>query len=251
MVGAGAFAKVALKASPAHLTAEKTLEPHPGLGDFINVANHFFAGFIAEDTGFFGVQSAASVGVGFTILSGQQVFIVEIVRAQKARDFPWDIHAHPHALGLGGVTIKLAFTTTSRGLFRDTTRRGEKIRSALNPVKVAVEFAIVFGSRLTAKLTLNVLNIDPDAIGFAVAFLGDTTIIHPLLSCKVDGFGAVVSEVVTGMVPVWICYHKLAFIVHHFVDCDAVLGLEKTGRYEVRLVSKKLIASLCITWPDA
>jgi hypothetical protein len=82
MIRPCALAKVALEACPTHLTTEEALETHASLRNMINIAHNLFARFVAKDASLFSVQSTPPMDVRFAILSGQQIFIVEIIGAQ-------------------------------------------------------------------------------------------------------------------------------------------------------------------------
>ena len=92
-------------------------------------------------------------------------------------------------------------------------------------VILVIRLFVIFWGRFATQLALNFCHINPDAVGFAVAFLGNSAVLQPLLSGKIDGLGAVVTDVVPRMITIGIREDKFAFIVDEFVDFDTEFAL--------------------------
>jgi hypothetical protein len=163
MIGACAFAEIALEASAEDFAAKETLQTQASLGDLINITHNLRAGRIAEDGSLLDEQRAPSVCVAFAILGRQQILIVQIVRAQQTRELPRTISVEFGSFGPRPVILAFPLSATG-GILRNTARRRENIGSSFELIELALVFSVVFRGALATQFALNLIHVDPDTV---------------------------------------------------------------------------------------
>ena len=138
--------------------------------------------------------------------------MVHVIRAQEAR-FLRQVKTSLDAFRLGRLAVVLPFATASRCLFRNAAWGCQKIGSSLDLIQVALKFAVIFRRRFTPQLALNLVHINPNTIRFAVTLLGHSSIVQPLFRREVNRFGAIISDIVPGVVPIGVSNNKFALVV--------------------------------------
>jgi hypothetical protein len=88
MVCSRTLAEVALEACTPDFPAEKTLEAQTRFRNFIDVAHDLSSRVVSENRGLFDIHRASAMGVELAVFSRKKVFVVQVIRAEDARNLP-------------------------------------------------------------------------------------------------------------------------------------------------------------------
>ena len=118
------------------------------------------------------------------------------------------------------------------------SRRGWQIDNLVVVfVLFVLGFLVILGSWFSAQLALDIPDVDPNTVCFAVAFSCDLTVVEPSFRRKIDRLRAIVAKVIPRVVAVRVSNNKFTLVMNKPVDLDVELRFQYLWRNQVGLMT--------------
>jgi len=209
------------------------------------------------DVSLWKIECTHAVGPS-AVLSRHHLRPGDIVGAETARRLDMRLETGPDLpllLAATALVVAGALPLPSGSLYTNSMTGGRTRQTSLVVVIVILFFVFVFGLLVlclfATELAFDLVHVNPNTVLSlgTLAFLGNLAHGEPAVQSKVDGLGAVVTEVVARVVTVGVRDHEFARVRQAFVNRDTVMLFQVGGRDEECLVPEELITSLCFRRP--
>jgi len=169
------------------------------------------------------------------VICGHDLGPWNITRAETAWRLDVRLETQANLLGLGPgllfVRPPLAFPAGSFDSDCVARRRARKTRVFVLVVLIFLVVCFLIFRLFPTKFALDFVDVHPDTVLSlgALALFGNLGYRQPAVQGEVDRLGAVVTQIVSGVVAVRIRDDKFAGVRHAFVDRDVVVLLQVRG----------------------